>query len=173
MNRKLVAATLAALALSGSVVGPSSLAAARLSSFVITGAKTIDGYKVGTTYASASRTFGGSYSTTQSSTNCTARWKNGVTIVWHRKLGGTNWTKVCTRFSYATVRPAKAPKGTWRTDKGLRVGARQTQVKTFYPAATSKRSEGFTVWTLAKASTISLQAWVKNGRIAYFRVVRS
>jgi hypothetical protein len=169
MKRRLVIVTLVALGLSGLVVAP-SLAAARSTSFVITGVKTIAGYKVGTTYAQALRYFGGAFSTTQSSSSCTARWKNGVTIVWHRRSPATNWAKACTRFNYATVGKARAPRGTWRTDKGLRVGATETQLKKLYPAATSKRSRRYTVWTLATVSKISLQAWVQKGRIAYFRL---
>lgn len=170
MNRRLVTAILVALVLSGVVVGPSSLAAVRSTSFVITGVRTIDGYKVGTTYAQALRDFGGSFSTTQSNTNCTARWKNGVTIVWHRKLPSSKWSKACTRFNFATVGRARAPRGTWRTDKGLRVGATQVQLKKLYPAARSKRLNRYTVWTLASVSKISLQAWMKRGRVAHFRL---
>ena len=173
MNRRLVTVTVVALALAGLVVSPSSLAAAHASSYVITGAKTIDGYKVGTTYAQALRYLGSPYSTTQSSTACIARWTSGVTITWHRRLPATNWAKACTRFSYATVKHGKSARATWRTDKGLRVGAAQSQVKKLYPVARSKRSNGYTVWNLTKASTISLQAWVKQGQVAFFRLTTS
>jgi len=170
MKRRLVIVTLVALALAGVIVAPSSLAAMRSSSYVITGAKTIGSYKVGATDAQALRSLGSAFSTTQSSTVCIARWRNGVTISWHRRPPATNWAKACTRFSYATVGTAKRPKGTWRTDKGLRVGATQSQVKKLYPAATSKRSNVYSVWNLASASRISLQAWVKQGRVAFFRL---
>jgi hypothetical protein len=173
MNRRLVTVTLVALALAGLVTSPSSLAAAQSSSYVITGAKAIGGYKVGTTYAQALRYLGYAYSTTQSSAACTARWTNGVTIIWHRKPPATNWTKACARFSYATVKQGKSARATWRTDKGLRVGASLSQVKKLYPAATSKSSNGYSVWNLAKASKITLQAWVRQGRVSFFRLTSS
>jgi hypothetical protein len=172
MNRRLTTVAAASLALVALTLGSSALAAARTSSYIIRGATSIDGYRVGATYAQAQRFLGGSYSTSQSNTTCTARWKNGVTIVWHRKLPATKWAKACTRFNSARVGRAKKTRATWQTGKGLRVGASQAQLKKLYPGATSKGSNRYKVWTLAKASKISLQAWVTNGQVAFFRLVR-
>jgi hypothetical protein len=173
MNRKLTPVILVALVVSGLIVGATSLAAVRSSSYVITGARTIDGYRVGATYAQAVRVLGGSYSTTQTNKTCTARWANGVTIVWHRTLPYAKWSKACLRFSFARVQRARVAAPNWRTDKGLRVGASESQLKRLYPAATAKLSSGYRVWTLAKASRIKLQAWAKKGHVAFFRLTTS
>jgi hypothetical protein len=74
----------------------------------------------------------------------------------------------CVTFAWANVTGSK-----WRTDKGLRVGASQSQVRELYKSATRKSSGGYTVWTLARVSGKSLQAWMQDGRIEFFRVVRT
>lgn len=171
MNGRLFISTVSVL--TALVLGASALAAGRSTARVITGTKTIDGYRVGTTYAQARKVLGGPYSATQSSAVCTARWTNGVTITWRRRLPRTNWTRACLRFSSAKVGRSKTAGPVWRTDKGLRVRASASQVKRLYPAATSKRSGRYTIWTLTKTPTVSLQAWVTRGRVAYFRLVHS
>jgi hypothetical protein len=173
MNKKLVTSTVVALALAALTFGSASLAAGRSTSNVIAGTRTIDGYRVGAPWAAARRVFGFPKASSQSGTTCTARWKNGVSISWHRTLPYAKWTKACVRFSRANVGTATVAGPTWRTDKGLRVGASQSQIKKLYKAATSKKSGAYTVWTLTKASGNALQAWVKKGRISYFRLVRT
>jgi hypothetical protein len=161
-----LATTLAVVAVAALGVGSASSSLSS-SSYVITAAKSIGGYKVGSTYVAAKRQFGGPVSSTLGR-NCTVRWPNRVTINWHRQAQYAKMAKACVAFAWAKVNGTA-----WRTDKGLRVGAPQSQVKKRYKSATRKNSGGYTVWTLAKASGNSLQAWVKSGRIAYFRVVRA
>jgi hypothetical protein len=173
LNRKL-AITLAVGGLALMAIGVASASSARPSSSnVITGTRSIDGYKVGAPWSAARRIFGFPKASSQSGTTCTARWTNGVSLSWYRTLPYSKWTRACVRFSRAKVGEATLAGPTWRTDKGLRVGAPQSQVKKLYKAATRKNSGGYAVWTLAKASRSSLQAWVKRGRIAYFRIVRT
>ena len=173
MNGRLVATTVTLLTLAALTFGSASLAAGRSAPNVIIGTRSIDGYRVGAGYAQARRLFGFPSSSTQSSRTCTARWANGVTIVWHRNFPYSKWARACVRFNRALVGGASVAGPIWRTDKGLRVKDSQKQIKKLYPSATSTRSSGYTVWTLSKASGTSLEAWVKNGRVAFFRLAAS
>jgi hypothetical protein len=167
LNRKL-ATTLAVAGLALMAFGvASATSAASSSSYVITATKSIDGYRVGSTYVAARRRFGGPKSSSQSSRTCVASWSNRVTIAWNRRWPYAKWSKACVTFAWANVAGGK-----WRTDKGLRVGASQSQLKKLYKGATRKSSSGYTVWRLAKTSGSSLQAWLKRDRIAFFRIVR-
>jgi hypothetical protein len=172
MNKTVLVAPTVALMLGICVLVLSSPApAASAVGSVINGTKSIAAYRVGTGYAQARRSFGLQYSSTGSTTTCTARWANGVTIVWRRKPGSNNWAKACVTFSQAQVGKPRVSQPAWRTNKGLRVGARAAQIKSLYPSARGKRSGVYTVWTLQKSPAIVLKAWVKKGRIAFFRLV--
>jgi hypothetical protein len=149
------------------------MAAGRTTSYVVSGTKSIGGYSIASGYAKARSTFGGQASSTETPTICTARWSNGVTISWRRTLPSQNWAKACVKFSSARIGKPTIAAATWRTNKGLRVGARGTRIKSLYPSATSKRSGPYAVWTLQKASKTTLQAWVKKGKIAFFRLTKS
>jgi hypothetical protein len=142
--------------------------AAPSGAYVITATKAIDGYRVGSTYVAAVRQFGGPKSSSQDAQTCVARWSNRVTIAWHRRWPYAKWSKACLNFAWANVAGSK-----WRTDKGLRVGATRSQVKKLYKAAKSEKSGGYTVWTLTRSSGNTLQAWVKGGKISYFRLVHT
>ena len=134
---------------------------------VIAGVKSIGGYPVSAKYTLARQIFGGPYSETQSGTTCLARWGGGLTIAWQRRLPYAKWDKACVTFSWA-----KMSGKLWRTDKGLRVGSSETQLRRLYASATRQTSGGYTMWRLAAGSSISLQAWAKNGRVSFFRIVR-
>lgn len=145
-----------------------AVASSGSNSYVITATKTIDGYRVGTGYTSALHRFGGPRSSSQDRAACVASWGNGVTIAWNRRPQYVKWQKACVTFAWSKVTGKL-----WQTDKGLRVGAAQSQLKKLYKGAAPKSSSGYTVWTLAKAPRTSLQAWVKGGRVAYFRLVQT
>jgi hypothetical protein len=157
------------LALVGVVVGSApSWAAAASTSYVITAAKSIDGYRPGSAYVAATKSFGGPVSSTQGPRTCVATFTNGVTIAWHRRLPYSRWEKACLAFEWAKVTGTQ-----WKTDRALHVGSTEAQLRNAYKSATKKNSNGYTVWTLAKSSNNALQAWVKNGRVAYFQLVSS
>jgi hypothetical protein len=137
---------------------------------VISGTKKIAAYRVGSAYSQAQKVFGGPYSSTQNATACTARWANGVTISWYRTSTSARWTKACLKFKSAKVGRSKIHGSIWRTNKGLRIGARASQVKNLYPSATGKRSGAYEVWLLQKTSRLSLKAWTKEGRVVFFRL---
>jgi hypothetical protein len=166
MKRRL-ATTLAVAGLALMAIGFASASSALSGSYVITATKSINGYRVGSGFVAAKRQFGFPKSSSQSSRTCVARFANRVTIAWQRRWPYAKWSKACLTFAWANVTGSK-----WRTDKGLRVGASQSQVRELYKSATRKSSGGYTVWTLARASGKSLQAWMHDGRIAFFRVVR-
>lgn len=134
-------------------------------SYVVTGTTTINGYHVGAGWTQARRLFGGPYSSTQTGAICTARWGTGLTITWKRKLPYANWPKACVTFSWAKLTGKQ-----WRTDRGLRIGSAEAQVRSHYPAATSRTAGGFNVWRLASGSGISLEAWARGGRVAFLRL---
>jgi hypothetical protein len=173
MNRKMLVAPTAALVLGLCALllsSPAAVAAGRSTATVITGTTKIGGYHVGAGYTQARRIFGPQYSSTGAAATCTARWADGVSITWHRTGSSTNWSKTCVKFGFARVGKPKVAGPAWRTNKGLRVGALTSQLRTLYPSAASKRSGIYTVWTLQKTPTLSLEAWVKNGKVAYFRL---
>jgi len=168
LNRGL-ATTLAVAGVVLTAAGVATATSARTSSsYVITATKTIDGYRVGSAFTNAKRRFGGPRSSSQDRAACVASWANGVTIAWQRRPQYVKWERACVTFVWSKVTGRL-----WSTDKGLRVGASQSQVKKLYNVATSKKSGAYTVWTLAKSSGNSLQAWVKGGRVSYFRVVHA
>jgi hypothetical protein len=173
MSRKLVITSVFAFALAAVTFGSAPVAAGPSTTSIIAGTKTIDGYRVGAGYAQAHRIFGLPYSSEQDSARCTARWGNGVTISWHRTLPSSKWAKACVKFSSARVGKPSVANAVWRTNKGLRVGARAAQIKSLYPSARGKRSGIYTVWILQKSPTISLNAWVKKGKIAFFRLIHT
>jgi len=167
--KRTAALTLAAACLALASVGAGSAAQTMASaSHVITAVKSINGYRVGAAYTAARQTFGAQYSSTQDRTTCQASWAGGLTIAWHRQLPSANWNKACLHFAWAKVTGSS-----WRTDRGLRVGAPQSNVKKIYKSAAHKSSGAYTVWTLNKASGKTLQAWAKKGRIAYFKLVQA
>jgi hypothetical protein len=140
-------------------------AAAAAGSSIVTGTTAIGGYHVGAGWAQAQRLFGGPYSSTQDRTVCTAQWRNGVTITWKRTLPYADWAKGCVKFSSAKLTGKQ-----WRTDKGLQIGSVEAQVHSRYPAAKSSTANGFHVWRLASGAGVSLEAWVKAGRVAFLRL---
>ena len=170
MNGRAASSAVAVVALMALILVSASIAAGRSSTNIIAGTKSIDGYRVGAPYAAARRTFGFPKASSQNGTTCTARWMNGVSISWHRTLPYAKWTKACVRFSRARVGKPSVAQRAWRTNEGLRVGARASQVSRLYPSATSRRSGVYTIWTLQKSPKVSLNAWVKKGRVAFFRL---
>src|SRR5262245_13975681 len=143
MTRSLrIASTAAGTMLGAVVIGlcPSTGAAAG-GSYVITGIKSIGGYPVSAKYALARHIFGGPFSETQSGTMCVARWRGGLTIAWQRRLPYAKWEKACLAFSWAKVAGKL-----WRTDRGLRVGSSETQLRKLYASATRQASARYTMW---------------------------
>src|SRR5262245_56360634 len=126
MKSRLATTTVAAAALAALTFGAASLEAAGSN---VIGTKNIGGYRVGSGYTQAKRLFGQPHASTQSGRVCTARWTNGVTITWHRTLPYSNWAKACVKFSQSKV------VGSWRTNRGLTVGASGSKLKKLYPAA--------------------------------------
>jgi hypothetical protein len=156
MHRTKPTAVIAVSALMGLVISLSATAAAGPN--VISG-QSVGAYRLGG-YVEARRQFGGPYSSTQSPTSCIARWPNGVSIAWQRHLPYSAWEKACIVFRWAKV-TGKA----WRTDKGLSIGSTEATLKKLYPSARSKRSNAFTVWSLATSPKSTLQAWSRGGRV--------
>lgn len=169
MNRKLAVAPIAAALTLAAVAGGSAPAsAAAPPRYVIAGTTSIGGYRSGAGYARARTLFGGPVSSKQDLRTCVAGWATGLTIAWHRRLPYAKWQKACVAFMWARVKGKQ-----WRTDKGLRVGSSESQIRKLYPRARRTSRSGYAVWKLQTASKVSLQAWVKRGRVVSFRLVKS
>lgn len=168
MNRQIALSLTAIAATAALSFGSASSAAAPTSSYVITGVKSIGGYRVGAPYSAARRAFDVQFSSSQDPTTCVAQWPKGLTIAWHRRLPYVKWQKACVKFYWAKVAGTA-----WRTDRGLKVGASVPGLRSLYPSATRKTSRAYAVWTLVRGSGVSLQAWTKKGRVVYFRLAGS
>jgi hypothetical protein len=173
VKRRLAIAPVVIVAAAALVLGPVALAALGTASNVILGTTKIGAFPVGGSYLQAQKALGGPYSSNQLRSTCTASFVNGVTITWHRNGLKSSLAKACVTFMFARVDRAKTAAPVWRTNKGLRIDSPTSQIKTLYPSAKSTASVGYSVWTLQRTSTASLQAWVKDGKVAFFRLTKS
>lgn len=145
----------------------SAYAASQSAPSLIVQAKVIGGFKTSSGgFPQAQELFGNPYSSTQSPSLCIARWSNGLTIAFKRRLPYSRWSKACVSFRWA-----KAAKS-WRTAKGLRVGSPESKMKQIYPHATSSTVGSMKKWVLIPGGNPQLQAWTKHGKVSYFAVER-
>jgi hypothetical protein len=133
-------------------------------SYVVT-STAIGGFKVSSGWTQAHQIFGGPVSSTQDHFICTARWPDGLTLTFARHYPLTAWSKACKVF-----KSAKVTGKSWRTDKGLRIGSAESQIKHLYPGAVKKST---TVWIVNPKASPQLQASVKKGKVASIQVIRS
>jgi hypothetical protein len=136
-------------------------------SYLIRG-NTVGGFSTATgDFAQAQKLFGGPYSSTQNQTACVARWTDGLTLIFKRRLPFSAFKKAC-----RLVRSGKITGKRWRTDKGLSVGSAQSSIKKLYPKAARRKVAGVLEWMLVPGLKPALFVRVKDGRVQYFHLAR-
>jgi hypothetical protein len=119
-------------------------------------------------FAQARQLFGGPFSSTQDRFTCVAKWAGGLTLAFKRQFPLSVWEKACRVLEWAQASGKK-----WQTDKGLRVGNTESQIKHLYPKATSAKAGSTTKWSLVPGQKPVIQAWTKRGSVVLFRIVRA
>ena len=106
---------------------------------------------------------------------CRVRWSDIGLLVMFSNFGGTDSCDADGGFAQTAVIKGSAARD-WRTDKGLRIGSRESSIRRLHPSATRHRDGWWIVTTQLLTGTScpcpypAVRAKVTRGRVSSFRV---